>query len=114
MLEVTSISAEAELGLDFAQVYESSILHDLADNASTDIIIGTSEQFPTRLQLVPLQDLLDTILLSYFFFALCNFWSFYPIRGCVHLLNKKNENKEVAVDDFLPATKAYEAVQHSM
>lgn len=27
---------------------------------------------------------------------------------------KKNENKEVAVDDFLPATKAYEAVQHSM
>ena len=28
MLEVTSISAEAELGLDFAQVYESSILHE--------------------------------------------------------------------------------------
>lgn len=27
---------------------------------------------------------------------------------------KKNENKEVAVNDFLPATKAYEAVQHSM
>ncbi|CAA7046246.1 unnamed protein product [Microthlaspi erraticum] len=27
---------------------------------------------------------------------------------------KKNENKEVAVDDFLPATAAYEAVQHSM
>ncbi|KAK2999642.1 hypothetical protein RJ639_023178 [Escallonia herrerae] len=27
---------------------------------------------------------------------------------------KKNENKEVAVDDFLPATKAYEATQHSM
>lgn len=29
-------------------------------------------------------------------------------------LDKKNENKEVAVDDFLPAAKAYEAVQHSM
>ncbi|KAL3531848.1 hypothetical protein ACH5RR_005369 [Cinchona calisaya] len=27
---------------------------------------------------------------------------------------KKNENKEVAVNDFLPAAKAYEAVQHSM
>jgi len=27
---------------------------------------------------------------------------------------KKNENKEVAVDDFLPATSAYEAVQYSM
>nr|XP_027072656.1 soluble inorganic pyrophosphatase 4 isoform X1 [Coffea arabica]XP_027072657.1 soluble inorganic pyrophosphatase 4 isoform X1 [Coffea arabica] len=27
---------------------------------------------------------------------------------------KKNENKEVAVNDFLPASKAYEAVQHSM
>ncbi|KAF2619754.1 hypothetical protein F2Q68_00041471 [Brassica cretica] len=27
---------------------------------------------------------------------------------------KKNENKEVAVNDFLPATAAYEAVQHSM
>ncbi|KAF3334012.1 soluble inorganic pyrophosphatase-like protein [Carex littledalei] len=27
---------------------------------------------------------------------------------------KKNENKEVAVDDFLPATSAYEAIQHSM
>ncbi|XP_057778952.1 soluble inorganic pyrophosphatase 4-like isoform X1 [Salvia miltiorrhiza] len=27
---------------------------------------------------------------------------------------KKNENKDVAVDDFLPATKAYEAVQSSM
>lgn len=26
---------------------------------------------------------------------------------------KKNENKEVAVNDFLPATKAFEAVQHS-
>nr|XP_027072658.1 soluble inorganic pyrophosphatase 4 isoform X2 [Coffea arabica] len=28
--------------------------------------------------------------------------------------DKKNENKEVAVNDFLPASKAYEAVQHSM
>ncbi|CAI0471689.1 unnamed protein product [Linum tenue] len=27
---------------------------------------------------------------------------------------KKNENKEVAVNDFLPATDAYQAVQHSM
>lgn len=27
---------------------------------------------------------------------------------------KKNENKEVAVNDFLPASNAYEAVQHSM
>ncbi|PIA53004.1 hypothetical protein AQUCO_01000697v1 [Aquilegia coerulea] len=27
---------------------------------------------------------------------------------------KKNENKEVAVNDFLPATSAYEAIQHSM
>ncbi|KAJ8532968.1 hypothetical protein K7X08_015857 [Anisodus acutangulus] len=26
---------------------------------------------------------------------------------------KKNENKEVAVNDFLPATKAFEAVEHS-
>ena len=28
MLEVTSTSAEAELGLDFAQVYEGSTLHE--------------------------------------------------------------------------------------
>lgn len=28
--------------------------------------------------------------------------------------DKKNENKEVAVNDFLPASAAYEAVQHSM
>ncbi|XVF68020.1 hypothetical protein PTKIN_Ptkin10aG0169300 [Pterospermum kingtungense] len=27
---------------------------------------------------------------------------------------KKNENKDVAVNDFLPATAAYEAIQHSM
>ncbi|KAK4800525.1 hypothetical protein SAY86_021012 [Trapa natans] len=27
---------------------------------------------------------------------------------------KKNENKEVAVNDFLPSTSAYEAIQHSM
>ncbi|XP_026426698.1 soluble inorganic pyrophosphatase 4-like isoform X2 [Papaver somniferum] len=27
---------------------------------------------------------------------------------------KKNENKEVAVNDFLPASAAYEAIQHSM
>ncbi|KAK2975916.1 hypothetical protein RJ640_000681 [Escallonia rubra] len=30
-------------------------------------------------------------------------------------IDKKNENNEVAVDDFLPATKkAYEAIQHSV
>lgn len=28
--------------------------------------------------------------------------------------DKKNENKEVAVDKFLPASTAYEAIQHSM
>ncbi|KAK0582792.1 hypothetical protein LWI29_029636 [Acer saccharum] len=27
---------------------------------------------------------------------------------------KKNENKEVAVNDFLPASDAFEAIQHSM
>ncbi|MCL7026687.1 hypothetical protein MKW94_021825, partial [Papaver nudicaule] len=27
--------------------------------------------------------------------------------------HKKNENKEVAVNDFLPASAAYEAIQHS-
>ncbi|RHN81577.1 putative inorganic diphosphatase [Medicago truncatula] len=27
---------------------------------------------------------------------------------------KKNENKEVAVDDFLPSSSAYEAIEHSM
>jgi inorganic pyrophosphatase len=30
------------------------------------------------------------------------------------LSDKKNENKEVAVNDFLPASDAYEAIQHSM
>jgi len=28
--------------------------------------------------------------------------------------DKKNENKEVAVNDFLPATTAIEAIQYSM
>ncbi|XP_037426337.1 soluble inorganic pyrophosphatase-like isoform X2 [Triticum dicoccoides] len=28
--------------------------------------------------------------------------------------DKKNENKEVAVNDFLPSEDAYEAIQHSM
>ncbi|KAK1357084.1 hypothetical protein POM88_050340 [Heracleum sosnowskyi] len=28
-----------------------------------------------------------TLLVSYFFLALCNFWSFYPIRGYVHPLS---------------------------
>ncbi|KAH1216677.1 Soluble inorganic pyrophosphatase 4 [Glycine max] len=31
-----------------------------------------------------------------------------------HELDKKNENKEVAVNDFLPASAAYEAIKHSM
>ncbi|KAJ6992805.1 hypothetical protein NC653_016033 [Populus alba x Populus x berolinensis] len=30
------------------------------------------------------------------------------------LSDKKNENKEVAVNDFLPASDAYEAIQHSI
>jgi hypothetical protein len=43
----------------------------------------------------------------------------YPLAYCltvIKILNtdKKNENKEVAVNDFLPATAAYEAIQHSM
>jgi hypothetical protein len=29
-------------------------------------------------------------------------------------LDKKNENKEVAVNDFLPAAEAVEAIKHSM
>ena len=28
--------------------------------------------------------------------------------------DKKNENKEVAVNDFLPSEDAYKAIQHSM
>lgn len=28
--------------------------------------------------------------------------------------DKKNENKEVAVNDFLPSTTAHEAIQYSM
>ncbi|KAL0867188.1 hypothetical protein Bca101_046306 [Brassica carinata] len=39
------------------------------------------------------------------------------IPGCflrAKAIDKKNETKEVAVNDFLPATAAYEAVQHSM
>lgn len=28
--------------------------------------------------------------------------------------DKKNENKEVAVDDFLPASAAFESIQQSM
>ncbi|KAL9270284.1 Soluble inorganic pyrophosphatase 4-like protein [Drosera capensis] len=31
-----------------------------------------------------------------------------------HLLDKKNENKKVDVDDFLPAASAHEAIQHSI
>ncbi|XBJ20760.1 uncharacterized protein LOC119349656 [Triticum dicoccoides] len=35
---------------------------------------------------------------------------------CSHwfCLDKKNENKEVAVNDFLPSEDAYKAIQHSM
>ncbi|CAL5437257.1 unnamed protein product [Camellia sinensis] len=32
----------------------------------------------------------------------------------IKLRNKKNENKEVAVNDFLPSATAHEAIQHSM
>ncbi|KAK1401932.1 pleiotropic drug resistance protein 3-like [Heracleum sosnowskyi] len=42
MLEVTSISAEAELGLDFAQVYESSILHE----RNTELVMSLSTPPP--------------------------------------------------------------------
>lgn len=31
-----------------------------------------------------------------------------------NLSDKKNENKEVAVNDFLPASSAYDAIQYSM
>jgi hypothetical protein len=31
-----------------------------------------------------------------------------------YLVDKKNENKEVAVDAFLPATTARDAIQYSM
>lgn len=34
---------------------------------------------------------------------------------CLNLyIDKKNENKEVAVDEFLPAKTAHEAIQYSM
>ena len=32
----------------------------------------------------------------------------------VMLVDKKNEHKEVAVNDFLPSEKAHEAIQYSM
>lgn len=52
MLEVTSKSAEAELGLDFAQVYESSILHEGNKELVKSLSIpppGSKElYFPTR------------------------------------------------------------------
>ena len=31
-----------------------------------------------------------------------------------YFTDKKNENKEVAVNDFLPSTSAVEAIQYSM
>ncbi|KAM7255071.1 hypothetical protein ACFE04_020312 [Oxalis oulophora] len=34
--------------------------------------------------------------------------------GLMPMIDQKNENKEVAVDDFLPADSAFEAIQHSM
>ncbi|GJM94374.1 hypothetical protein PR202_ga11014 [Eleusine coracana subsp. coracana] len=34
--------------------------------------------------------------------------------GVMPMIDQKNENKEVAVNDFLPANEAYEAIQHSM
>lgn len=33
---------------------------------------------------------------------------------CLCCTDKKNENKEVAVNDFLPNTTALEAIQYSM
>jgi inorganic pyrophosphatase len=36
------------------------------------------------------------------------------ILGSSNLSDKKNENKEVAVNDFLPADDARAAIQHSM
>ena len=44
------------------------------------------------------------------------FWNL-TINHVFHLNNqtdKKNENKDVAVDEFLPATNAYDAIQLSM
>lgn len=32
----------------------------------------------------------------------------------INFIDKKNENKEVAVNDFLPASDAYKAIQYSM
>ncbi|KAM7263531.1 hypothetical protein ACFE04_001214 [Oxalis oulophora] len=37
-----------------------------------------------------------------------------PMIDQVYCSDKKNENKEVAVDDFLPAEAAHNAIQHSM
>lgn len=37
----------------------------------------------------------------------------YMVWSLTNVPDKKNENKEVAVNDFLPAAKAFEAVQHS-
>uniref|UniRef100_M1AHQ3 Magnesium dependent soluble inorganic pyrophosphatase n=1 Tax=Solanum tuberosum TaxID=4113 RepID=M1AHQ3_SOLTU len=35
------------------------------------------------------------------------------VWSLTNVSDKKNENKEVAVNDFLPSDKAFEAVQHS-
>jgi len=36
------------------------------------------------------------------------------VVACPNLSDKKNENKEVAVNEFLPAEAAREAIQYSM
>ncbi|RRT52392.1 hypothetical protein GW17_00013183, partial [Ensete ventricosum] len=43
-----------------------------------------------------------------------NFFFMWPWCPYNIQLYKKNENKDVAVDDFLPASSAYKAIQHSM
>ena len=44
----------------------------------------------------------------------CHIKSNYFMFSLIKELDKKNENKEVAVNDFLPASAAYEAIKHSM
>ena len=41
-------------------------------------------------------------------------WKIILFLSLITGSDKKNENKEVAVNDFLPASDAFEAVQHSM
>lgn len=42
------------------------------------------------------------------------FYNVKTIGFLTHCTDKKNENKEVAVDEFLPSTTAVEAIQYSM